>query len=60
MFSERWLCFCCPPMNKPPRRQMVAPIEETHRQPDTSPHLRPYRGTYREKKRSDLSTCTNR
>ncbi|CAF4950538.1 unnamed protein product, partial [Rotaria sp. Silwood1] len=37
MFSERWLCFCCPQTHKPTRRPMVAPIE----QPETPPEIRP-------------------
>ncbi|CAF3191088.1 unnamed protein product [Rotaria sp. Silwood2] len=54
MFSERWLCFCCPPMHKPPRRTIVAPIEQTESPSEARPPLQMNRMMGREKHKSEL------
>ncbi|CAF1453730.1 unnamed protein product [Rotaria magnacalcarata] len=44
-------------MHKPPRRQMVAPIDEVHAQ-SNPPHLQISRTKFQEKKRSDLTLAS--
>ncbi|CAF1083754.1 unnamed protein product [Rotaria sordida] len=54
MFSERWLCFCCPPMHKSPRRTIVAPIEQNPIQPESRLQLQTSRLSNRQKQKSEL------
>ena len=55
MFSERWICFCCPPMHKPPRRSIVSPMEQNDIQPKAVSQLQLFPPINRPKKKSDLS-----
>jgi hypothetical protein len=60
MFAERWMCFCCPPVLKPPRRSIVAPLEQVEDQPKSSlPQIQVYPTMDRPKKKSDLSMYIN-
>lgn len=56
MFSDTWKCFCCPPIAKPPRRSLVAPVVQTKIEPEMPQRLQAEQPAVRRtKKRSDLS-----
>ncbi len=63
MFSEGWKCFCCPPLPKPHRRSLVAPMEQAPIQPEQQQQqqqqLQVRSSTGRPKKKSDLSMYMN-
>ncbi len=61
MFSEGWKCFCCPPMPKPHRRSLVAPIASPNIQNEQQQQqqLQIHTPVIRPKKKSDLSMYIN-